>query len=373
LEDELRRGSLPYVIVGGLRFFERKEVKDILAYLKVIVNPRDSISFRRIVNTPPRGLGNVSIEKIETLALSEGLILTDALMYGKEAGLTPSATRSAHALGTFLGELQGQLDTLPGEEIAKRVIEETGYLRDLEMEAAKSIEAETRAQNVRELLAAIEEYSERADSGQLRGFLEEAALVSDFDRWDESVDRITLMTLHNAKGLEFPFVFICGLEDGLFPISRAMESQTDLEEERRLFYVGITRAEEQLYISHANLRRRYGGAMAGIRSRFVDEIPNEYVEQISSVRRTGSVWQDSDSSRVASTSPFQSEDSDQGEATTSPFGTVRLQKGQRVRHPVWGEGRIMQVVGGGDNMRATIQFGNVTKRVMVKYAALETL
>lgn len=369
LEDELRRASMPYVIVGGLRFFERKEVKDILAYLKVIVNPRDSVSFRRIVNTPPRGLGNVSVEKIETYALAEGVTLAEALLCGEEAGLTAAARRSAQTLGKFFTELQARHEAISAAEIAKRVIEETGYLRDLEMEAARSIEAETRAQNIRELLAAIEEYVERASSPLLRGFLEEAALVSDFDRWDETVDRVTLMTLHNAKGLEFPIVFITGLEDGLFPISRAMEDPTDMEEERRLFYVGITRAKEHLYLSHANLRRRFGGVMPGLRSRFLDEIPGEYVEQLSTVRRP-SVWRDDG---PISSSDSQDQSDLQEQETSTPFGTIRLTQGQRVRHPVWGVGRILQINGRGDNMRATIQFSNVTKRVMVKYAALETL
>jgi len=368
LEDELRRASMPYVIVGGLRFFERKEVKDILSYLKVIVNPRDSVSFRRIVNTPPRGLGNVSVEKIETFALAQGLNPIEGLVHSQEAGLTPSATRSAQALGAFLADLAERQETVAASEITEQVIKETGYLRELEMEAARSVEAETRAQNVRELLAAVEEFSERTDPPLVRMFLEEAALVSDFDRWDESVDRVTLMTLHSAKGLEFPFVFIAGMEDGLFPISRAMESQNDLEEERRLFYVGITRARERLYISYANLRRRFGGAMPGIQSRFLSEIPEEFVEKSSTVRHSASSWGGDGKDSFGS----QQEQPLQREAST-PFGPLRLTEGKRVRHPVWGDGQIMQINGSGSNMRATIRFGGVTKKVMVKYAALETI
>ncbi|MEE2710354.1 MAG: UvrD-helicase domain-containing protein [Gemmatimonadota bacterium] len=370
LEDELRRASMPYVIVGGLRFFERKEVKDILGYLKVIVNPRDSVSFRRIVNTPPRGLGNVSVEKIETFALAQGLNPIEGLVHSKEAGLTPSATRSAQALGTFLADLAERQETVAASEITEQVIKETSYLRELEIEAARSVEAETRAQNVRELLAAVEEFSERTDPPLVRVFLEEAALVSDFDRWDESVDRVTLMTLHNAKGLEFPFVFIAGMEDGLFPISRAMESQNDLEEERRLFYVGITRARERLYISYANLRRRFGGAMPGIQSRFLSEIPEELVEKLSTVRHPASSWGggggDGDSFGYPQAQPQQRE-------ASTPFGSLRLAEGKKVRHPVWGDGQVMQINGSGSNMRATIRFGGVTKKVMVKYAALETI
>ena len=377
LEDELRRANMPYVIVGGLRFYERKEVKDVLAYLKVIANPRDSISFRRMINTPPRGLGNVSVERIERFALSEGLDFLEAINRAGEAGLTPTATRSARTIGRFLADLHARIDELSGGEIARRVIEGTGYLRDLEMEAAKNIEAETRAQNVKELLAAIDESTEQKpgeESGTgLRAFLEEVALVADIDRWDGSVDRITLMTLHNAKGLEFPIVFITGMEDGLFPISRAMESPTDLEEERRLFYVGITRAEEYLYLTHANLRRRYGGAMPCLRSRFVDEVPEEYIDQESTVRRLDPSWSGSETpQQEPGVSPFDSAP-ESSQMVQTPKGKVRISQGQRVKHPIWGEGRILQVGGSGDDMRATIQFSSATKKVMLKYAALEMI
>jgi DNA helicase II / ATP-dependent DNA helicase PcrA len=363
IEDELRKASMPYVIVGGLRFFERKEVKDVLGYLKVIANPRDSVSFRRIVNTPPRGLGSVSVEKIERFALEGGLDLIEGLVNCGGAGLTPSATRKAQGLGAFLSGLSERQDLLPASEVTEQVIKETGYLRDLEIESTTSVEAETRAQNVRELLAATEEFVERTDPPHIRGFLEEAALVSDFDRWDESVDRVTLMTLHNAKGLEFPFVFIAGMEDGLFPISRAMESESDLEEERRLFYVGITRAEERLMILHANLRRRFGGAMACIRSRFLSEIPDELVEHESTVRQSPTSWSNA----------FDEDDAEEEREASTPFGSVRLSKGQLVRHPVWGDGRIEELTGSGANMRASIRFSGVIKKVVVKYAALETI
>lgn len=376
LEDELRRAGMPYVIVGGLRFYERKEVKDVLAYLKVIANPRDSISFRRMINTPPRGIGNVSVERIETFALEHGLDLLEAVNRADEAGLKGAAARSAKTIGQFLSELHAGLDELSGGEIARRVIEGTGYLRDLEMEAAKNIEAETRAQNVKELLAAIEEATERNPEEQngpgLAAFLEEVALVADIDKWDDSVDRITLMTLHNAKGLEFPIVFIAGMEDGLFPISRAMESPTDLEEERRLFYVGITRAEEQLYLTHANLRRRFGGAMPCLKSRFLDEVPEEFFEQESTVRKTTSWSGKGAPPQAPSASPFDNMPTSP-QTVQTPTGKVRIAEGQKVKHPIWGEGRILQVAGAGDNMRATIRFSSATKKVMLKYAALEMI
>ncbi|MBI4551017.1 MAG: UvrD-helicase domain-containing protein, partial [Candidatus Latescibacteria bacterium] len=359
LEDELRKAGLPHVIVGGLRFFERKEVKDVIAYLKVVANPRDSISFRRIVNTPSRGIGDASLDKLEAFALAEGLTLIEALLRADEAGLTPAARKTAQGLGQFLTELHHQHETWTVADVAKRIVEETGYLRDLELEAARSPDAEMRAQNVKELLAATEEFTDRVESPSTRTFLEEAALVTDFDRWDETMDRLTLMTLHNAKGLEFPVVFITGLEDGLFPIARTMESRDDLEEERRLFYVGITRAKERLYLSYATLRRRFGGVMPGIRSRFVDEVPDDLVEHNSTVRRTGG--------RRAMLVP-DVEDEDDGWD-----GALRLTVGQRIRHPVWGVGRVLELSGTGDDLRATIRFDSATKKVMVRYAGLEAL
>ncbi|MXW05609.1 MAG: AAA family ATPase [Gemmatimonadetes bacterium] len=374
LEDELRRAGLPYVIVGGVRFFERKEVKDVLAYLKVLVNGRDAISFRRMVNTPARGIGAVSVSRVEQLAVERGMDYLEALYHAGEAGISGKAHRAALELGEFLLRLRSRLSEISGAEAARRVLEKTGYLRALELEAAKNVEAETRVQNVNELMAALEEATERPEEGQpvsgLDDFLEEVALVTDIDRWDESVDCVTLMTLHNAKGLEFPVVFITGMEDGLFPISRAMESPTDLEEERRLCYVGITRARERLFLTHANLRRRFGGTQTSLRSRFIDEIPDDLVSE----ERTGRFYSRSSwpQEEKASAPPFE-DDITTPRTVETPMGRVRISQGQDVKHPIWGKGRIIQVAGSGDDLRATIRFSDTTKKVIVKYAALEMI
>ena len=242
------------------------------------------------------------------------------------------------------------------------------------MEAAKNVEAEVRVQNVNELMAALEEATERPEGGKevagLDTFLEEVALVTDIDRWDESADCVTLMTLHNAKGLEFPIVFITGMEDGLFPISRAMESPMDLEEERRLCYVGITRAQERLFLTHSNLRRRYGGATMSLRSRFIDEIPDEYATHESAGRHySRTSWKQEGTS---SDSPFE-DDGSVPRIVQTPMGRVRISQGQNVKHPIWGKGLIIQVAGSGDDLRATIRFSDTTKKVIVKYAALEMI
>ena len=374
LEDELRRAGLPYVIVGGVRFFERKEVKDVLAYLKVLVNGRDAISFRRMVNTPARGIGAVSVSRVEQLAVERGMDYLEALYHAGEAGISGKAHRAAVELGEFLLRLRSRLAEISGAEAARRVLEKTGYLRALELEAAKNVESETRVQNVNELMAALEEATERPEEGQpvsgLDDFLEEVALVTDIDRWDESVDCVTLMTLHNAKGLEFPVVFITGMEDGLFPISRAMESPTDLEEERRLCYVGITRAREQLFLTHANLRRRFGGTQTSLRSRFIDEIPDDLVSRESTGRfYSRSSWPQEEKVSVP---PFE-DDITTPRTVETPMGRVRISQGQDVKHPIWGKGRIIQVAGSGDDLRATIRFSDTTKKVIVKYAALEMI
>ena len=373
LEDELRRAGLPYVIVGGVRFYERKEVKDVLAYLKILVNGKDAISFRRIVNTPTRGLGSVSVGRIEALAVDRGIDYVEALSLAGEAGLSTAAVRSAVAFGEFLLGVRARLSKISGAEAARLLLDKTGYLRELEIEAAKTVDAEVKVQNVNELMAALEEATERPENGQLitglTGFLEEVALVTDIDRWDESVDCVTLMTLHNAKGLEFPVVFISGMEDGLFPISRAMESPLDLEEERRLCYVGITRAQDRLFMTHCNLRRRYGGEATSLRSRFIDEIPDEYLTHESSSRYSSQTLWNQDKTNSGS---FENEGSSP-QIVQTPMGRVRISKGQDVKHPIWGKGRIIQVAGNGDDLRATIKFSDTIKKVIVKYAALEMI
>ncbi len=381
LEEELRRAGLPYVIVGGVRFYERKEVKDVLAYLKILVNGRDVISFRRMVNTPARGLGAVSVGRIEQLAVERRIDYVEALFHAGEAGVSGKAARAAADLGEFLLRLRSRLSEISGAEAARCLLEKTGYLRALEMEAVENVEAEVGVQNVNELMAALEEATERPEEGQaiagLDSFLEEVALVTDVDRWDESADCVTLMTLHNAKGLEFPIVFITGMEEGLFPLSRSMDSLADLEEERRLFYVGITRTQKQLFITCANLRRTrsnmqrmYGGTTASLKSRFIDEIPDELIARESTSRHySQSSWS---TEEKASESPFE-DGATSSRIVQTPMGRVRISQGQDVKHPVWGKGRIIQVAGSGDDLRATIRFSGTIKKVIVKYAALEMI
>lgn len=348
IEDRLRWAGIPYVIVGGIRFYERKEVKDILAYLKLLANSKDSVSLRRIINIPRRGIGETTLRKLEGLAAEKGITLFQALERQEEVGDISAATRGE--LVSFCQLMNKYISlkgSLPADQLARELVAETGYL--LELRAEGTLEAENRAENVRELLAAIEQFVKRSDEKSLEAFLEEVSLITDIDRWDHRADAVSLMTLHCAKGLEFPVVFITGLEEGLFPLSRAYESSAELEEERRLFYVGMTRAREKLYLSMALQRHRYSNCFRRSRSRFLDEIPEELLE-VESI------------TVFSEDAPFYGKD---GEDAS------KLDVGQWVEHPSFGKGQILQRIGFGDDLRVVVLFeNNVKKKLMAKYADL---
>ncbi len=354
LEDGLRYQAIPYVIVGGVRFYERMEVKDVLAYLRLIVNPSDSISLYRIVNTPRRGIGQTSLAKLEAFAAGEDITPFDAMSHAIDIdGLT---ARARAAMGRFHGMLEGfrsRLEDEPAHLLADRIIQETEYLQTLEeLTPAETI---SRSENVQELLVAIEDFVRRSDTPSLAAFLREVALVTDVDQWREETEAATLMTLHSAKGLEFPVVFITGLEEGLFPILREhddpLAEEAAVEEERRLFYVGVTRAQDRLLLTHATQRRRYGGASANSESRFLREIPGDLI-----VRGHD----------------FQEEISLPDRMKTStgddPFP---METGTSILHPTWGRGRIVDRSGSGPDTKLTVRFQNgSTKKVVVRFADL---
>ena len=344
LEEGLRRAGIPYVIVGGVRFYDRKEIKDILAYLRLIVNPRDSISLGRVINTPRRGIGEASVARLYDFAMREGIAPYQALERLNE--IEGIAARTGRAMAAFYGMMAAFRDdmaALPADRLAAQVVDRTGYWGALE--ALGPVEAESRTENVRELLAAIQDFTERAEDASLEAFLREVSLVTDVDRWDEKAPCVTLMTLHAAKGLEFPVVFISGMEEGLFPIWRGRDGEENreeaLEEERRLCYVGITRARERLFLSYAMQRRRYGGASGSAGSRFLTEIPEALVDSehhISEAERDGG----------------------------------GLEVGTWIVHPSWGRGQIHERSGYGQEARLTVRFENgTTKKVVVKYAGLK--
>ena len=257
LEDSLRHKGMPYTIVGGIKFYERAEVKDILAYLRLLVNPADDLALRRIINVPKRGVGKTSIEKLERLADHKGLPLMSVLHSSlDESGIGGKAKKELEKFVSIMNDLSLKLERLKPHDIAARLIEKIHYLEALIEEGTP--EADVRADNVKELVAGISEYTERSEAPSLAGFLEEVALITDVDTWDDSTPTVTLMTLHAAKGLEFDSVFISGMEDGLFPLQRNFDDSFDLDEERRLCYVGMTRAKNKLFLSMAGFRRRWG-------------------------------------------------------------------------------------------------------------------
>jgi DNA helicase-2/ATP-dependent DNA helicase PcrA len=359
IEEGLRSRTIPYTIVGGLRFYERKEVKDILAYLRVIANPMDSISLGRIVNTPRRGIGDTTVSRLNDFSMQEGLSPFQALGRLEEVnGIAGRTKKTLAAFRELILDLQARnVDTRP-DDLAALVVEKTEYLESLAELAP--VEAETRTENVKELLTATQEYADRSETPTLEGFLQEVSLVADVDQWSDESDAVTLMTLHSAKGLEFPVVFVTGLEEGLFPILRVQEEGGDeeaaLEEERRLFYVGITRAMDLVFLSHAIRRRRYGGPEASSESRFLKEIPEDLID-------TG--FRISEGSSAGAVQIQIKEQVDRGDSFS-------MDEGAWVHHPSWGRGRVVNREGAGSDTKLTVRFQDgATKKVVVKYANLQ--
>ena len=356
LEQKLRDAGIPYIIVGGVRFYQRKEVKDILAYLKVISNLDDVLNLRRIINVPSRGIGDKTLSKLEDFALGKRINFFEAIKEVEKISDMPQ--RMKNQINDFyrmINEFIRAKSQLPIDKLTKLIIEKTGYLDELKKE--KTIEAESRAENVLELVTAVEEFKQRAEILSLESFLEEVSLLTDVDSWDETKDRVNLMTLHSAKGLEFPVVFITGLEEGLFPISRSLESSRETEEERRLFYVGLTRAKEKVFLSYCHHRKRFGD-MVNLRSRFLDEIPENLLEVEDFIPRG---WKGKETEKIKKDEEDYFEDS-------------LLKVGTRVLHPHFGEGKVIKKEGLGENCRVEVQFkSGFIKRLMVKYADLEII
>ena len=369
-EEVFMRATIPYKVVGGVRFYERKEVKDLLAYLRVIVNPDDEVSMRRIINTPKRGIGDRAIENIEEFAKRENLSFWQALNRASEAGLTPKTANSISQFVALISTLRVLLEakTLPST-IAAAALEQSGLLDELR--DSHDPQDEVRVENLEELVAVAEEYQEReVDDGQeisLAGFLEDVALVADADEIPEGEDHggvVTLMTLHTAKGLEFPTVFLTGMEEGVFPHSRSLGEKKELEEERRLAYVGLTRARERLYLSRAEYRSSWGAPNYNPPSRFLDEIPESLIDW----NRSASGFSSPPITRKKFTPP------PLPKATGKQSNALQLAVGDRVSHDTFGVGTVIAVSGAGDKAEATINFGSYgDKRLLLRYAPVDKL
>ena len=391
LEDALRRSGTDYRIIGGVRFYERKEIKDTLAYLKLVLSPHDNVSLRRVINVPARGIGKGVMESLEAIQLADTvggggspLFEADApeadslwtrLLYATERRvLAPRATASLAAFRDLIIGLAAMAPKEPVSIALGKVIDQSGYLQDLREERTE--EAESRIENLMELVSAAREYESRAPEASLGGFVDQLSLLSDVDEEAGSrTARVLMMTMHSAKGLEFPVVVISGLEEGLFPHSRSTDDEAELEEERRLCYVGITRAERRLVLTSAARRRVFGEYQATEASRFVDEIPRGLMDEIPAAF-VASPYQSSFSQfrgnpygrgrRVREEQPaYTYEDEDQ----SVPEG---LRPGRRVRHPTFGEGTIISIEPLDDDTKLVVRFSSVGQKTLrAKFAKLE--
>ncbi|MFF7949969.1 DNA helicase PcrA [Streptomyces griseorubiginosus] len=384
-EEVFIRVGLPYKVVGGVRFYERKEVRDVLAYLRVLANPEDSVPLRRILNVPKRGIGDRAEAMIDALSQREKISFPQALKRVDEAyGMAARSTNAVKRFNVLMEELRTIVESGAGPAtVLEAVLERTGYLAELQ--ASTDPQDETRIENLQELAAVALEFEQESgegeETGSLSDFLERVALVADSDQIpDEDEDGsgvITLMTLHTAKGLEFPVVFLTGMEDGVFPHMRALGQTKELEEERRLAYVGITRARERLYLTRSSLRSAWGQPSYNPPSRFLEEIPAQHVDW----KRTGATAAPAGpvSGIAASLSSSRSRSSASGASgfatrRTSEKPVVSLAVGDRVTHDQFGLGTVVGVKGTGANAEATIDFGEAKpKRLLLRYAPVEKL
>jgi DNA helicase-2/ATP-dependent DNA helicase PcrA len=367
IEDSLRRAGIAYDIVGGVRFYERAEVKDVLAYLRVVANPQDAVSLRRIINTPPRKVGDKSVERLEAFATGESLSLLEAVgRAGDIEGLPAAARDSLAKLASMFRTLIAKADTAPVDALIDEVLRESGYSAWLERQGTE--QSRDRLMNVEELVSAASEFVEWSEEHSLGAFLEQVSLVADIDMWEDAANAVSLMTLHNAKGLEFAVVMIPGVEEGLLPHESSLDDDEEMEEERRLFYVGMTRAKDELYLYAADTRRRAGILDVRAKSRFLGEIGPANLETESFAAPTTWGTAMARPARRKRPKPESVFPDYEGYSQENAF----LEAGARVRHPRWGEGEVVEVSGGGLDAIVRVRFADGTeKRIMLRYAKLE--
>ncbi|MBD0291299.1 MAG: exodeoxyribonuclease V subunit gamma [Thermoleophilia bacterium] len=351
LEETLGVTRIPYQVIGGPRFYERAEVKDAVAYLQVLDNPADGVSLARIANRPRRGVGETTMARLAAFADAQGISLREALARADEAGVATAGVKAVGRLHAFLESLTAAVAETTVPALLERVLEESGYLAALEAE--RTVEAQGRIENLQELVGVAREYQEAADTPTLSEFLQQISLFSDADELDDEGGRVTLMTLHNAKGLEFRAVFLVGMEEGVFPHARSLEEQA-LEEERRLCYVGITRAQERLTLTHASARSLWGSRNYNLPSRFLDELPQDEIERD---RLRPSSWSGYGAPTVA---------------VRRQADVPELSTGDSVRHSTLGEGVVTRIEADGT---VTVRFADdgAERRLMLEYAPLERI
>src|SRR5690625_5003988 len=378
IEDTLMKANMAYQIVGGLKFYDRKEIKDIIAYLRLITNPADDISFERIVNVPKRGIGAASIEKLRTYAMMQDISLYDAIL---EIEATAVPKRAANALIRFrdmMENLMKQQEFLSATDMVESLLEQTEYEAMLKSE--NSLEAQARLENIAEFMTVTSDFEKTSEEDtSLVTFLTDLALIADIDSMDDGTDevdieeKITLMTLHSAKGLEFPVVFLIGMEEGIFPHSRSMMDEEEMEEERRLAYVGITRAEQELFLTHAQMRTLYGRTNMNPISRFISEIPETLIDGMEKEKRPVFAGFHQRKETLTSGSKMQApRKKAQHIQTTTGAEQVGWQAGDKAHHNKWGVGTVVKVQGEGDKTELDVAFPAPTgiKRLLAKFAPI---
>ncbi|MFC0558987.1 DNA helicase PcrA [Halalkalibacter alkalisediminis] len=373
IEEYFVKSNIEYNIVGGTKFYDRKEIKDVLAYLRLIANPDDDISLQRIINVPKRGIGATTVDKIGAYAIEEGISIFAALQEVEQVGL---AGRTAVKLQEFSKQLTHWVEMqeyLSVTELVEELLERTGY-RDM-LKNEKSLEALSRLENIDEFLTVTNEFEKQNEDKSLVAFLTDLALVADIDKLDEEndgkpKDAITLMTLHSAKGLEFPLVFLIGLEEGIFPHSRSLFEAEEMEEERRLAYVGITRAEKQLYVTNARLRTMFGRTNTNPPSRFINEIPEECLESLNEQQKKQTPDWMKTSRKTSPTQP--SRNIERPRVTHTGGDQISWNVGDKAAHKKWGVGTVVSIKGAGESVELDIAFPNPTgvKRLFAKFAPI---
>ena len=400
IEDILRREDIPYKIVGGLKFYERKEIKDIIAYLRLIYNTSDNISLKRIINEPKRGIGKTSLDNIQQISEQNGISMYEVIKNAEQFGLN-RVKANADDFINLIEELRTKQNELSISELIKETLNKSGYTKALELE--NSVEAESRIQNLEEFLTVAIEFEEEFADNTLGEFLENITLSSDIDNVEDAENSVTLMTLHSAKGLEFPTVFLVGLEEGIFPGYKSIGEENALQEERRLFYVGITRAKEHLFLTCAKRRTIFGSTSYNAISRFVKEIPEELLNGYDKMQKekVEDKFENSDygwkygnreskvktytfetnsyevKKQVPATAGFQYRTAESFLSSLNKkdsFDISKYQEGQRVYHKKFGEGTINKVEEEGEDYKIDINFDKVGhKRLMAKFAGLEII
>lgn len=355
IEEVFMKTKIPYRIFGGTKFYERKEIKDILAYLRLIANSDDDIGLRRVINVPKRGIGSVTIDKIADYASSQNISMHNAIMTADFIGLNGPTTKKVVKFAELLNSFSAEKNNLSVTELTEKVLEETKYIEELQNE--KSLEAESRIENIGEFLSVTSQFDSNNEDNSLETFLSEVALVSDLDNENKyQGEQVTLMTLHSAKGLEFPVIFLTGLEEGIFPHKRALMDEEEMEEERRLAYVGLTRAEKDLYLCNASSRMIYGKKVINSPSRFISEIPEELIFDVKKEERKVI---------IKKKTTFKN----------NPVATSDWVVGKKVSHKAWGIGTIVSTKKEGDDLELQIAFSQPTgiKNLLAKYAPIEKI